>query len=120
MPQVGVGAPRGRQAGEVGRGAAGDRWEVELEVTYPPLPEFESFESWVTENRLQLVSPAGKAFETTDYDFPEQGRKLVAVYRFPANGPQLGDRKGWSAVYRTPAPLVEFPVRFDLREIPLP
>jgi hypothetical protein len=97
-----------------------DRWEAELELTYPPgQPQFESFESWVTENRARLVAPnKAKSLDPTDYDVPEQGRRVVAVYRFPGNA--LADRKGWTLVYDTPAPLVEFPVRFELRDIPLP
>ncbi len=99
---------------------ADDRWEAELELTYPPgQPQFESFESWVTENRARLVAPdKAKSLDPSDYDIPEQGRRVVAVYRFP--GSALANPKGWSLVYETPAPLVEFPVRFELTDIPLP
>ncbi|HVK19513.1 MAG TPA: hypothetical protein VM533_21440 [Fimbriiglobus sp.] len=97
-----------------------DRWEAELEMTYPPgQPEFESFESWVTENRARLVGPdKAKSLDPTDYDIPEQGRRVVAVYRFA--GSALTNPKGWTLTYETPAPLVEFPVRFELKDIPLP
>jgi hypothetical protein len=95
-----------------------DRWEAELELTYPPgQPQFESFESWVTENRARLVGP-DNALKPTDFDIPEQGRRVVAVYRFPGNA--LTSPKGWTLTYETPAPLVEFPVRFELKDIPLP
>jgi hypothetical protein len=96
------------------------RWEAELELTYPPgQPQFESFESWVTENRARLVAPdKAKSLDPTDYDIPEQGRRVVAVYRFP--GSALANPKGWTLVYETPAPLVEFPIRFELTDIPLP
>jgi hypothetical protein len=99
---------------------ADDRWEAELELTYPPgQPVFESFESWVTENRARLVGPdRAKTLDPTDYDIPEQGRRVVAVYRF--SGAALANPRGWSLVYETPAPLVEFPVRFELMDIPLP
>ncbi len=102
-----------------------NRWEAEVELVYPPgQPVFESFESWVTENRARLVAPnKARTFETADFEVPEQGRRVVAVYRFaenPAKGLMPGDRKGWSLVYETPAPLVEFPVRFELKDIPLP
>jgi hypothetical protein len=100
---------------------ADDRWEAELELLYPPdQPKFESFETWVTENRARLIAPdKAKVLEPLDYDVPEQGgRRVVAVYRFP--GKAIADRKGWSLVYETPAPLVEFPIRFDLKDIPLP
>ena len=35
-------------------------------------------------------------------------------------GPNVANPKGWQLVYETPAPLVEFPVRFELKDIPLP
>ena len=101
-----------------------ERWDIELVLRYPPAqPVFESFESWVSENRLRLVAPTGKVHEPRDYDFPEQDRRVVAVYRFsttPGKGPPLGDRRGWSLTYDTPAPLVEFPVSFTLTDIALP
>jgi hypothetical protein len=98
----------------------GDLWEAEFELTYPPAgPEFESFESWITENRARLVTPdRSRTLNPVDEDVPETGRRTVAIYRFKGVDP--GNRAGWSLVYETPAPLVEFPVRFDLKEIPLP
>ncbi len=98
-------------------------WEFPVELTYPARPEFESFESWVTENRLQLIDPTGRAVEPADFDIPDQGRRVSALYRFPAEPAKHGipaNRKGWTAVYYAPAPLVEFSVKFDLKDIPLP
>jgi hypothetical protein len=43
---------------------------------------------------------------------------VVAVYRFA--GSALTSPKGWTLTYETPATLVEFPVRFELKDIPLP
>jgi hypothetical protein len=97
----------------------GKFWEAKLELTYPEdQPQFESFESWLTENRLRLTGPTGQSVETADYDFPEQGRRTVAVYRFPAA--TFANPKGWTATCETPSPLVEFTVPFELKDIPLP
>ena len=97
---------------------AGELWEAEVEVTYPAAgPEFESFESWVTENRARLVPPDNRPLAAADYEHGAAGGRVSGVYRFKV---RPGDRKGWSLVYETPAPLVEFPVRFDLKDIPLP
>ena len=94
-------------------------WEYLLELTYPPTAiEVESFESGVTENRLRLTGRAGQTATPTDFDIPEQGRRVVAVYRF--TGSSMTSPKGWTLTYETPAPLVEFPVRFELKDIPLP
>jgi hypothetical protein len=102
-----------------------DRWEAEFDLTYPPgQPEFESFETWATGNTLRLVAPgAGRVFTPDNFDLIESSQRVRATYRF-----QIGERKGltitdiqgWQLIYDTPAPLVEFPVRFELKDIPLP
>ena len=55
---------------------------------------------------------------------PEQpsGRRAVATYGFKEDAAKgLNPAgKGWSLVYETPAPLVEFKVPFVLENIPLP
>jgi hypothetical protein len=94
-----------------------DLWEAEIDVTYPKGPEFESFESWVTENRARLVSPGNQPLASADHEHGASNSRVNGVYRFKV---RPGDRKGWSLVYETPAPLVEFPVTFDLKDIPLP
>jgi hypothetical protein len=102
-----------------------DRWEAEFDLAYPPgQPEFESFESWASGNVLRLVSPGkGEVFTPDNFDLTENSQRARATYRFRSaggKGPNLADRKGWRLVYETPAPLVEFPVRFELKDIPLP
>ncbi len=100
----------------------GDRWDVPVELVYPPSKvEFESFEAgvWLSSNRLQLIDPAGKPFDPINEDFRESPGKANLVYRFPA-GKVPADRAGWSLVYETPSPLVEFDVAFTLSNIPLP
>lgn len=97
-----------------------DLWEVRLELTYPEShPEFESFESWATQNRIRLWSPdRTKSVSPVDYSTQESGRQLRASYRFSlADLPTL---TGWTLEYETPSPLLEFPVRCTLRDILLP
>lgn len=96
-------------------------WEVEVELKYPPGgPVFESFEkdAWLSENRLALVSPDQKTFRTDDYE----ARGTVLIYRFKedaAKGLANVAAKGWAVVCETPAPLKEFAVPFELKDIPL-
>ncbi|HUR53484.1 MAG TPA: hypothetical protein VMZ71_05110 [Gemmataceae bacterium] len=97
-------------------------WEVEIELKYPPGgPEFESFEAdaWLSENTLRLVSPdKSKTFRPDDYE----ARGHTLIYRFKedaAKGLTNPAAKGWSIVYETPAPLKEFQVPFELKDIPL-
>ncbi len=99
----------------------GERWDVPVEVAYPPSKvEFESFEAgvWLSRNRLQLIDPAGKPLDPMNEDFRESAGKASLVYRFPASK-LPADRAGWSLLYETPSPLVEFDIAFTL-DIPLP
>lgn len=97
-------------------------WEVEIELLYPEdHPVFESFEEqkWLRDNRLRLVPPGGaKAVEPENEEVGGRGRRVVATYRFPGTLNPL--TKGWTAIYETPAPLVEVKVPFELKNIPLP
>lgn len=98
------------------------RWEAELRLDYPPgHPEFESFESWASGNAIKLIAPGRtKSSAEETFDLTGSGRSVVATYRFPASAGPGADRQGWMLVYETPAPLVEFPVRFELKDLPLP
>lgn len=97
-------------------------WEATIDLKYPAgMPVFQSFESWLGENRLRLVSPQGTAIAPDQVEEPGVGREMTVVYRFDAA--KLGgvpNGKGWSLVYETPAPLVEFKVPFELKNVPLP
>ncbi|HXD87709.1 MAG TPA: hypothetical protein VN641_14530 [Urbifossiella sp.] len=99
-------------------------WEFEIELTYPQkLPQFESFESWTTENRMRLVSPGGRPFTTTDHEIQVNGSKVTALYRFreaAKSGLTNPASKGWKLVYDAPSPPLEFTVPFELKDIPLP
>jgi hypothetical protein len=99
-------------------------WEARIELTYPAdQPVFESFESWLGENKLRLTGPDGKVFAPDGYNVSTSGRRAVATYGFKEDatkGLANPEGKGWSLVYETPAPLVEFKVPFVLENIPLP
>jgi hypothetical protein len=100
----------------------GDRWDVPVELSYPPSPVvFESFEAgvWLGRNRLQLVDAAGKPLSPVNEDWREAPGRANAVYRFRAADVPAA-RAGWSLVYETPSPLVEFPVSFRLGPFDLP
>lgn len=97
-------------------------WEIQLTVEYPAAPpNFESFESWTTRNAIRLVAPnKTQAIEVENSDVTATSRTVQAAYRFLHKKVDLANRKGWSVVYESPAPLVEFPVRFELKDIKLP
>lgn len=102
-----------------------DLWEVEIEVTYPKgQPVFESFQEewWLRDNRLQLVSNAGKAVTISDYEVTSKS-PLRVTHRYKENagtGFSNPTAPGWKLVYETPSPLAEVKVPFELKGIPLP
>jgi hypothetical protein len=103
----------------------GSSWVFDVDLTYPPgQPTFESFESWLTANRIRLVSPDGRReFAPSGSEILQSGSGARIRYRFREDrqeGLVLGDVKGWSIAYRTPSPLKEFEVKFALRDVPLP
>jgi hypothetical protein len=106
----------------------GDTWEIAVEVLYPEgQPAFESFQGewWLRDNRLTLVSPAGKPFAIDNYEVPspDVARPLVVVHRFEedaAKGLTAPTAKGWKVVYTAPSPLAEATIPFELKDVPLP
>lgn len=97
-------------------------WEVQVAFEYrTPPPNFESFESWTNRNTFQLVMPKKTATaEIANYDISSNDRHVAAAYRFSTKSVDLANRKGWAVRCETPAPLVEFPIRFALKDVKLP
>jgi len=96
-------------------------WAVTFDLHYPPGgPVFESFEEyWLRANELSFISPQGKRFPVTKVEIDG----TTMTYRLEETaqtGPLPKDLQGWKLEFTTPAPLREFPVRFRLRDIPLP
>lgn len=99
-----------------------DVWELQVAYEYrTPPPHFESFESWTNRNTFQLVTPKKTAAaEVANYDIVTNDRHVAAAYRFNARAVDLTNRAGWAVRCETPAPLIEFPVKFTLRNVKLP
>jgi hypothetical protein len=98
-------------------------WEFAILVEYPTAPKgFESFESWTNRNAARLISPdrAKSLAEDAYPDIVEKGKRLEVAHRFTRKAVDLANPKGWQLTYETPAPLVEFAVKFELKEIALP
>lgn len=97
-------------------------WELQLNVEYAAdPPSFESFESWTNRNAIRLIAPNGRAVtDPENQDVSSSGRTVKAAYRYSFKTADLTNRTGWKIVYETPAPLVEFLVSFQLKDIPLP
>ena len=106
-------------------GRIDDLWEARIELVYPPgMPEYESFEaeSWLRDNACRLVSPdRSKSFESKDFQVNITLKGAIINYRFSEDKAKgLLPGKGWSLEVDTPSPLLEFPVKFELKGIKLP
>jgi hypothetical protein len=103
---------------------AKDRWTVQVFLDYPPgNRELESYQSWVVNNELALESPDGKRrLSSSDYVLENAtARRAVLSYHFRDRDRQVRGRpEDWRLTYRTPARVVEWPVRFSFKDVPLP
>jgi hypothetical protein len=103
---------------------AKDRWTLQVSLKYPPGGvTLESYQSWVVNNELALVSsdgtrrltPAGYVLENST------ARQAVLSYHFKDDGRSVrGKPEDWKVVYSTPAALVEIPFTFSFKDVPLP
>ncbi|MBX9680501.1 MAG: hypothetical protein K2X38_17225 [Gemmataceae bacterium] len=104
-----------------------NRWAFDVAIQNPPGgPVFESFQSWLDHNRIQLErTQAGKA-ETWRPD--PNAEELVgmltaenAAIRYVFEGTQgKGTPRQWALRYRTPGRMVELPVRYRFTNLELP
>src|SRR5262249_8903374 len=111
-------------------GGGGDEvWTVGLLLEYPPDgPKFESFQSWIVNNKIYLEKeqagikqqfPPNLGYETDD----QSDTKAIIRYRFgdePDKKLILGKFSDWKLVYSTPGRIVEVPVPFEFKDLPLP
>jgi hypothetical protein len=104
---------------------AGRLWRAVVELEYPKGgPEFESFESYLRDNEVWLLRPDGAKFRPTGFELgAEHAGKTAITYFFKEDdkdGPILNNLKDWRLVVRAPGRIFEAPVKFELRDIPLP
>jgi hypothetical protein len=98
--------------------ADGKDWQVEIATAYPKGgPLWESHEGyWTSRNDCRLIDPEGKAHRSED---GQDGNSPNAiVYQFRNLAGKVGP--GWTIEYRTPGPMREVKVPFQLKDIPLP
>jgi hypothetical protein len=109
--------------------AGRDRWSVDVQIENPPGgPVFESYQSWLDNNRIELVrKDEGKELVWTPAPSEEQqlgqltARQAHIRYHFPIeSGKNVGKLGDWTLRYRTPGRIVQFDVPFELKDLPLP
>jgi hypothetical protein len=101
-----------------------DHWTVRVALDYPPgMKQLDSNQSWVVNNEMALESLDGKKrFAHTDYVLESAtSRRAVLSYHFRDKGGLVrGKSRDWKMSYRTPANLIEAPIKFVFKDIPLP
>jgi ABC-type amino acid transport substrate-binding protein len=109
-------AQKGVRVTVVKFGSDGADWFAEVELRYPPGgATWESNEYyWARNNEMRLLPPSGDPIKADRTDFGEG----TIRYIFKKRATQVG--AGWKFDYRTPGPMREVVVPFELKEIPLP
>jgi hypothetical protein len=101
-----------------------ERWTVQVTLDYPPgNKQLESYQSWVVNNELALESLDGKRRVPAASYVLENAtpRRAVLSYHFVDRDRfARGRPEDWRLTYRTPAAVVEWPVRFSFKDVRLP
>jgi hypothetical protein len=97
-------------------GPDGSDWVAEVQMHYPDTGvTWESHEFyWARHNVMRLLPPKGNPIAADGVDFGEG----TVRYVFKNRAKQVG--AGWKFDYRTPGPMREITVPFELKDIPLP
>jgi hypothetical protein len=101
-----------------------DRWTVRVSLDYPPgMKQLDTNQSWVVNNEMTLESLDGKKrIGSTNYsEESATARRAVLSYHFRDRAVVgRGKSEAWRIRYRAPANLVEVPIPFTFRAVPLP
>jgi hypothetical protein len=100
------------------------RWSVRIALEYPPgMKQLDSNQSWVVNNELALESADGKRrVVSRDYVLESSTpRRAILSYHFRGKDKAApGKPEDWKVSYRTPANLVEVPIKFAFKDVLLP
>lgn len=95
-----------------------DVWELEMRVKFDnPAQALESHRSWVYDNEAYLEDAKGNRITPGGYEQTRQAKDEVGIkYLFDVPDGIAGQ----TFVYRTPLAILELPVAYELRDLPLP
>lgn len=106
---------------------AKDHWTLVVGLEYPADgPQFESFESWLVYNEMNLKKKKGEGEYPSNggYSIDDSGgNRAILSYHFvdETNKKMIrGDTADWMPVYKTPGLIVEVPATFEFKNLPLP
>ncbi len=100
-----------------------DRWQVDVQIDNPEgTPTFDSYQSWLNNNRIELVRGAGAKRQVwlpePNEAIDENQRRARITYSFAAT-PAKGKPGDWALIYRTPGRMVELVVPYRFKDVPL-
>jgi hypothetical protein len=105
-------------------------WTVAVALKYPPATfKSENFQinAWLVRNQALLVSrkPNGPRYsENAGYDSDDVAANQVVIrYRWVDDADKkilLGKPADWKFEYTTPGPVIEVPIDFEFKDVPLP
>jgi hypothetical protein len=100
-------------------------WTVGFLLKYPPGgPQFESFQSWLVNNQAFLIKDGPRFEPNGGYEIEEQsGNRAIVYYRFVeerSKGLVFEKPEGYKVSLRTPAAIVEVPLKFEFKDVALP
>jgi hypothetical protein len=103
---------------------AEDRWTVQVTLDYPPGDvKFDSYQSWVVNNEMTLVAKDGsRRLASAGYvEEASSERRAVVSYHFTDRDKEKRGRPdNWKVTYKTPAGIVQVPMTFSFKDVPLP
>jgi hypothetical protein len=102
-----------------------DHWTIEVALDYPPgMKQLDSNQSWAVNNEMTLESTDGKTrFASTNYVLTSAtpGHAVLSYhFRDKSGRAPPGKPSDWRVSYRAPANLIEMPIKFAFKDIPLP
>jgi hypothetical protein len=104
-----------------------DHWTLVMSLEYPADgPQFESFESWLIFNELVLKSKEGDKTFPSNGGYVIQGtagnRATIEYHFVDSKKDKLtrGNPDDWKPVYKVPGLIVEVPMKFEFKDVPLP
>jgi hypothetical protein len=102
-----------------------DHWTLVMALEYPADgPQFESFESWLVYNEIELRKKDGSGVfpNNAGYSIDDSaGNRAILSYNFvDGKTDKRGSPDDWTVVYKTPGLIVDVPVAFEFKDLPLP
>jgi hypothetical protein len=95
-----------------------DIWEIHMRLRLDEDNQaLESHRGWVFQNLSYLVNAAGETIDNAGLETTMQSRNEVGTAYF-FDLPDGLDGLTW--VYETPAAIVELPIEYEIKDIPLP